>query len=78
MNGMTKLTIRDVPAGVVRRLKTLAKRHNTSMAQEVRALLEEYTAGRTSVLEHIESSWEQQTRRPSAREIDAWINAGRK
>ncbi len=74
---MATLTIRNVPARVVRGLKALAKRRNTSMEQEVRALLEEYVTERTSVLKEIEASWEQQSRRPSAREIDSWINAGR-
>lgn len=77
MNGMATLTIRDVPARVVRSLKALAKRRNSSMEQEVRALLEAYVAERSSVLKQIESSWDQQTRRPSAREIDNWINVGR-
>ena len=74
---MATLTIRDIPARVVRGLKALAKRRNTSMEQEVRELLEEYVAERSSVLKQIESSWDQQTRRPSAREIDGWINVGR-
>lgn len=74
---MATLTIRNVPARVVRGLKALAKRRSTSMEQEVRALLEEYVTERTSVLKEIEASWEQQSRRPSAREIDSWINAGR-
>jgi plasmid stability protein len=77
MNDMATLTIRNVPARVVRGLKALAKRHNTSMEQEVRDLLEECVAERASVLKEIEESWEQQSRRPSAREIDSWINAGR-
>jgi len=74
---MATLTIRDIPARVVRGLKALAKRRNTSMEQEVRELLEEHVAERSSVLKQIESSWDQQTRRPSAREIDGWINVGR-
>jgi len=71
------LTIRNVPARVVRRLKALAKRRNSSMEQEVRELLEEYVAERSSVLKQIEASWTRQPRRPSAKEIDSWINAGR-
>jgi plasmid stability protein len=71
------LTIRDVPARVVRGLKALAKRRNTSMEQEVRELLEEHVTERSSVLKQIESSWKKQKRRPSAREIDSWICAGR-
>ena len=74
---MATLTIRNVPASVVRGLKALAKRRNTSMEQEVRELLEEYVAERSSVLKQIEASWSRQKRRPSAEEIDSWINAGR-
>lgn len=74
---MATLTIRNVPARVVRGLKALAQRRNTSMEQEVRELLEEYVAERSSLLKQIEAGWDRQTRRPSAQEIDDWINAGR-
>jgi plasmid stability protein len=74
---MATLTIRNVPARVVRGLKALAQRRNTSMEQEVRELLEEHVAERTSLLKQIEAKWDEQARRPSAREIDTWINAGR-
>ena len=74
---MATLTIRDVPARVVRGLKALAKRRNTSMEQEVRELLEEYVTERSSVLKQIESSWKKQKRRPNAGEIESWISAGR-
>jgi hypothetical protein len=47
------------------------------MEQEVRELLEEHVAERTSLLKQIEAKWDEQARRPSAREIDTWINAGR-
>ena len=71
------LTIRNVPARVVRSLKAMARRRNQSMEQEVRDILEEYVAERASVLKQIEASWDQQARRPTAEEIDAWISAGR-
>ena len=74
---MATLTIRNVPARVVRSLKARAKRRNTSMEQEIRELLEEYAMERSSVLKQIEASWARQSRRPSAEEIDNWINAGR-
>jgi plasmid stability protein len=76
-DNMATLTIRNVPTRVVRGLKTLAKRRNTSMEQEVRELLEEYVTERSTVLKQIEASWARQSRRPSAEEIDSWINAGR-
>ena len=74
---MATLTIRNVPARVVRSLKALAKRRNTSMEHEIRELLEEHVMERASVLKQIETSWARQSRRPSAEEIDSWINAGR-
>ena len=74
---MATLTIRNVPARVIRGLKSLARRRNTSMEQEVRQLLEEYVAERASVQKQIEASWSRQERRPSAVEIDNWIAAGR-
>jgi plasmid stability protein len=74
---MATLTIRNVPARVVRSLKALAKRRNTSMEPEIRELLEEHVMERASVLKQIEASWTRQSRRPSAEEIDSWINAGR-
>jgi plasmid stability protein len=74
---MATLTIRNVPARVVRSLKALAKRRNTSMEQEIRELLEEYAMERSAVLKQIEASWARQSRRPSTKEIDSWINAGR-
>ena len=71
------LTIRNVPARVVRGLKALARRRNQSMEQEVRDILEDYVAERTFVLKQIEASWAGQDRRPTAEEIDAWIAVAR-
>ena len=71
------LTIRNVPARVVRGLKALAQRRNQSMEQEVRDILEEYVAERASVLKQIEASWERQEYRPGAADVDAWVTAGR-
>jgi plasmid stability protein len=74
---MATLTIRNVPARVVKSLKTLARRHKRSMEQEVRALLEQHVGDRTAQLDEIEKSWSRQARRPKAREVDSWIKAGR-
>lgn len=74
---MPTLTIRNVPARVVRSLQAVARRRRHSMEQEVRELLEVYVAERRSVLDQIEQSWSRQTRRPTADEIEAWIGAGR-
>lgn len=77
MMDMATLTIRNVPQRVVRRLKSLAKQQNSSMEQLVRDLLEEHAGDRASVLKQIEASYERQTRRPSASEVEAWIRHGR-
>jgi plasmid stability protein len=71
------LTIRNVPLRVVRNLKSIAKRRHRSMEQEVRDLLEEYVGERSATIRQIEASWESQTRRPSAAEVEKWIGAGR-
>ena len=47
------------------------------MEQEVRDLLEEYVGERSAVVKQVEASWESQSRRPSAKEIENWIAAGK-
>jgi plasmid stability protein len=74
---MPTLTIRNVPATIVNSLKSLARRHHRSMEQEVRELLEDHVAERRSVLVQIEAGWTKQARRPTAREVDGWLAAGR-
>ena len=74
---MPTLTIRNVPARVVRSLKAVARRRRRSMEQEVRELLEAHVAERQSVLQQIEAGWARQSRRPTPAEVDAWTNAGR-
>jgi len=71
------LTIRNVPVRVVRTLKAIAKRRHRSMEQEVRDLLEEYVGERAAIVKQVEASWESQSRRPSAAEVEKWIAAGR-
>ena len=71
------LTIRNAPAGTVNTLKALARRQGRSMEQEVRELLDAYTAERQSVLLQIEARWAAQTRRPTAEEVDGWMGTGR-
>ena len=72
------LTIRNVPLRVVQNLKSIAKRRHRSMEQEVRDMLEEYVGERAAVLRQIEGSWETQSRRPSAAEVDKWLSEGRR
>jgi hypothetical protein len=47
------------------------------MEQEVREVIEEHVAEREAVLEQIEASWGQQRRRPTAAEVDRWLETGR-
>jgi plasmid stability protein len=74
---MATLTIRNIPARVVRSLKALAGRNHRSMEQEVRELIADHTSERSSVLEQIEARWKKQKRRPTSRQIEEWIRAGR-
>jgi len=74
---MPTLTIRSVPAKVVRSLKALARENSRSMEQEVRSMLDEYVGERLALLEQVEAAWTRQKRRPTASEVDSWINAGR-
>jgi plasmid stability protein len=74
---MATLTIRNIPNKVVRSLKGLARRNRRSMEQEVRAVLEQHAGERLALFEEIERSWMRQSRRPKAREVNAWIRVGR-
>jgi plasmid stability protein len=74
---MPTLTVRNVPPKVVQSLKALAKRHNRSMEQEVRELLEGYVTERRAVLDQIQAGWAKQARRPTAAEVDSWMAVGR-
>jgi plasmid stability protein len=74
---MPTITVRNVPPKVVQSLKALAKRHNRSMEQEVRDLLEGYVVERRAILDQIEAGWQRQTRRPTAAEVDTWMAVGR-
>ncbi len=74
---MPTITVRSIPAKVIRSLKAVARRHKRSMEQEVRELLAGYVAERQAVLDQIEAGWAKQTRRPTAAEIDAWTGVGR-
>ena len=74
---MPTLTIRNVPPKFVKSLKALARENQRSMEQEVRAMLEEYIGGRSALLEQIECAWARQHRRPTASEVDAWIDVAK-
>jgi plasmid stability protein len=74
---MPTLTIRNLPPRVVQSLKSLARRHGRSMEQEVREVIEEHVTEREAVLGQIEDSWSGQRRRPTAAEVDRWLDTGR-
>ena len=74
---MPTLTVRNVPPKVIAALKAQARRHNRSMEQEIRALLEGVVADRASVLQQIREAWDRQSRRPDADEVQAWLDASR-
>ena len=74
---MATLTIRNVRPSLVKSLKSLARKNRRSMEQEVRELLEERLADRGAILEQIEGAWTTQRRRPTPRQVDRWIGAGR-
>ena len=74
---MATITVRNLSPKLLRSLKLLAQRHHRSMEQEVRDILEQRVGDRLSVVEQIEQSWSSQKRRPTAEEIDEWIDTGR-
>ena len=74
---MPTLTIRNIAPSIVQSLKALARRHGRSMEQEVREVLEEHVTEREAVLRQIEASWGEQRRRPTAAEVDRWLETGR-
>lgn len=74
---MPTLTIRNVPLKTVQSLKSLARRHGRSMEQELRDVIEEHVTEREAVLEQIEASWSELRRRPTATEVDRWLETGR-
>lgn len=75
---MATLTIRSVPPRIVRSLKKMARQNRRSMEREVRELLEERFADRSAILQKIEASWSMQPRRPTPKQLDQWIQAGRR
>lgn len=74
---MAAVTVRNLPPSLVRSLKTIAGLHGRSMEQEIREILERTVGDKLSAMAQIEASWAEQARRPTAEEIDAWIDEGR-
>ena len=73
---MATLTIRNLPDGLVERLKEKAKSANRSMEQEVRELLENSYPDKTDVLKRIKERWDllPETRHE---EMENWREQGR-
>lgn len=75
---MATITVRNVAPETVESLKEIAGSKGLSMEQQVRNLLEEYVGDRAVLLREIEAARANQARRPTADEIEEWIEAGRR
>lgn len=75
---MPTLTIRNLPAKVVRALKAQAERNRRSMEQEVREIIEAQVGDRASAIAQIERAWASQKRSPKPSEVETWIREGRR
>lgn len=75
---MRTVTARNVLARVVRSLKARGKRHPRAKEQAAGELFDGYATERRAVLDQIEASWQAQTRRPTAADVDAWIAVGQR
>jgi len=74
---MGSVTIRNLPDGVVAEIKTAAALHGRSLESELRELLQRRYRSRQEVLTSVRERWNEL---PSvtAKQVDAWIEAGRK
>ena len=75
---MPTVTARNLLAKIMRSLKAPGTRYSRAKEQAVRELLDGYATERRAVLDQIEASWQTQTRRPTAAEVDAWIAVGQR
>jgi plasmid stability protein len=74
---MASVTIRNLPDKLVKSLKRTAARHGRSMEQELRRIIEMYVGDKAAAMKQVEQSWSRQSRRPTAEEVDSWIDEGR-
>ncbi len=74
---MASLTVRDVPQAIVERLKAAAQRHQRSMSEELRHLLQTTYADRPTLVAAVRASWDTQPSATTA-EIRQWREEGRK
>ena len=75
---MTTLTIRNLPAELIKRLKDRAKRNGRSMEQEAREILDQRLAARGELLSEMRARWQDISSPPSASEVAGWIKTGRR
>lgn len=74
---MATITVRNLPPELVKRVKESAAKYGRSMEQEIRDLIEQRYRRREDVLLEARARWEKLPR-PSAEEVDAWIETGRR
>ena len=70
--------MRHILTRIVRSLRAIAGGQYRSIEPKRYALIEGHGSKRRATLEEIARGWSQQTRRPSAEEIDSWIHVGRR
>jgi plasmid stability protein len=74
---MGSVTIRNLPDGVVAEIKAAAALHGRSLEGELRELLQRRYRSREEVLTLVRERWNELPR-VTAKQVDAWIEAGRK
>lgn len=74
---MGSVTIRNLPDGVVAEIKAAAALHGRSLESELRELLQRRYRSREGVLTSVRERWNALPR-VTAKQVDAWIEAGRK
>jgi len=74
---MGSVTIRNLPDEVVAEIKAAAALHGRSLESELRELLQRRYRSREEVLTLVRERWNELPR-VTAKQVDAWIEAGRK
>jgi plasmid stability protein len=74
---MGSVTIRNLPDGVVAEIKAAAALHGRSLESELRELMQRRYRSREEVLTLVRERWNELPR-VTAKQVDAWIEAGRK
>jgi antitoxin FitA len=74
---MGSVTIRNLPDRVVAEIKAAAALHGRSLESELRELLQRRYRSREEVLTLVRERWNGLPR-VTAKQVDAWIEAGRK